>query len=172
VAVRRDEPPRTKVIRLGGPSSGYVCLKDFRTLVDKLCRVDLAVELWQTFPAERIKYVHDLLRAMRWLRERLQRGQTPTTPTDDQSQAVGTGNTASAVDSSASKLEDDGFYTHKALVEHFGLESEAFRKRLERWRPDHQDDWLQDTEAKQHAPQFLYRLRAVRPIIEAMKTSD
>jgi hypothetical protein len=81
---RTKEKPRTVVSRLFDPSPGYVCFSEFRALVDELCHVDLAVELWQTFPAERIKKVHDLLRVMRWFRERLRAIISNSPPTDSQ----------------------------------------------------------------------------------------
>jgi hypothetical protein len=68
---RTKEEPHIAVGRLFDPSPGYVCLSEFRTLVRKLCPVELATDLRRTFPEEGIRYVRDLLLTMRWLHGKL-----------------------------------------------------------------------------------------------------
>jgi len=69
-------------------------------------------------------------------------------------------------------LDDDGWYTHSTLADHFGLAREALRKQLERWRKKHFDGWKENTDRRPREPKHLYQLSAVRHIIDKMLASS
>lgn len=51
------------------------------------------------------------------------------------------------------------------------LNSEALRKRLERWRKTHDEGWIEVSDRKPHEPQYLYRVGAVQHILDDLKAS-
>jgi hypothetical protein len=55
------------------------------------------------------------------------------------------------------------------LAELFEVNADALRKRLERWKPTHQDDWKEVQERRPRESKYLYRISAVLPIIEKLK---
>lgn len=68
-------------------------------------------------------------------------------------------------------VDDDAMLPSARLAELFGVDAEALRKRLERWRKSHGDGWIENTERNSRQPQYLYRVGAVRSVIGAMKGS-
>lgn len=48
---------------------------------------------------------------------------------------------------------------------------EALRKRLERWRRNNHQGWIENSEAGSRTPRFLYRVGAIRCIIEELRAS-
>jgi hypothetical protein len=80
---------------------------------------------------------------------------------------------ATALASSPSAdLDDDGWYIHSTLADHFGLGREALRKQLERWRKKHFDGWKENTDRRPREPKHLYQLSSVQHIIDKMLTSS
>jgi hypothetical protein len=57
------------------------------------------------------------------------------------------------------------------LAGYFGVPQEALRKRLERWRKEHDDGWVETTNRKTRDPSYLYEVGAVRPVIEELRAS-
>jgi len=51
-------------------------------------------------------------------------------------------------------------------------EKDALAKRLQRWRPRHIEDWIEDQNAKSHKARFSYRLEAILPKIEQLIGSE
>jgi hypothetical protein len=57
------------------------------------------------------------------------------------------------------------------LASRYKVNAEALRKRLERWMPTHQEDWLEVTNRRPRDPKYLYRVSAVLPIIRELQQS-
>jgi hypothetical protein len=59
------------------------------------------------------------------------------------------------------------------LAKRFDVPPEPLRKRLERWREQNQDgrDWVEVEDRGTREPRFLYRLSAVKPVIDDLKAS-
>lgn len=57
------------------------------------------------------------------------------------------------------------------IAQQFNLSPEPLRKRLDRWRKTHHDGWIEVTERKPREPLYLYRISAVRPVIDALIAS-
>lgn len=70
--------------------------------------------------------------------------------------------------------DDEGMFTVSDLARRFGVDQETLRKRLDRWRGKNQGsaDWAQDSDAQSREARYLYRCRAVRPIIDDLRASD
>mgnify|MGYP005840394225 FL=1 len=69
----------------------------------------------------------------------------------------------------AETLDDNAWYTHDHLAEVFGVGKDALRKRLDRYRQsDLGDGWKEQTERRPREPKYLYKLKAVRGIIEEL----
>jgi hypothetical protein len=62
-------------------------------------------------------------------------------------------------------------YSAAQLAEEFGLPAEALRKRLEAFRKDNLEGYVEVPNAKSRQPRFLFYLSAVQPIINSMKIS-
>lgn len=70
-------------------------------------------------------------------------------------------------------LDDNAWYTHDRLAEVFSVGKDALRKRLDRYRQsDLGDGWKEQTERRPREPKYLYRLKAVRAIIEELRASS
>lgn len=50
-----------------------------------------------------------------------------------------------------------------------GIDAEKLRKRLERWRPMHDDGWYEVNDRKANQPKYLYNVGAVRELIDEMR---
>lgn len=69
-------------------------------------------------------------------------------------------------------VDDDALMSPTKLAEVFGVNSDALRKRLERFRKNNHKGWIENTERKPKEAQFLYRVGTVRHIIKAKKASS
>ena len=69
-------------------------------------------------------------------------------------------------------LDQDAWYTHSSLADHFGVPREALRKRLDRFRGSHLDGWKENTDRRPREAKHLYQLKVVLPVIEEMLPSS
>jgi len=70
-------------------------------------------------------------------------------------------------------LDDNAWYTHDQLADAFGVPKDALRKRLDRYRQSNLwGGWKEQTERRPREPKYLYRLKAVRGIIENLRASS
>ena len=67
-----------------------------------------------------------------------------------------------------------GLFPPSELAKQYGLNQDALRKRLERWRAKNTagDGWVEDTGRTSREPRFLYKLSAIQHIISEMGGSD
>jgi hypothetical protein len=68
----------------------------------------------------------------------------------------------------ALSLEDESWLTHVDLAEASGLDPEALRKRLDRWRESDRSsdaDWKEAANPTRGQPKYLYRVRAIRSLL-------
>jgi hypothetical protein len=56
--------------------------------------------------------------------------------------------------------------THVELAEQFGLDPEALRKRLDRWRKHNGTGWEELKDVRHKQPRYVYEMRAVRHLLE------
>jgi hypothetical protein len=70
-------------------------------------------------------------------------------------------------------LDENTFLSCPDLASKYEVNYRAFAKRLERWRPEHGDDWqeVDRSERWKRGPQYLYRETAVQAIIAALRSS-
>jgi hypothetical protein len=69
-------------------------------------------------------------------------------------------------------LDENAFYTYDDLARLFGVDREALRKRLDRYRrTDFGEDWKEKSSRDPREAKYLYRLRAVRPILDELRAS-
>jgi hypothetical protein len=68
--------------------------------------------------------------------------------------------------------KQDGALSAASLAKQHGVSPESLRKKLQRWRQNNLDGWMQNLESKQNEPRYLYFEDAVRSVIDGMKTSD
>ena len=68
--------------------------------------------------------------------------------------------------------EEAAIFSPRQLAERFGVPHERLRKRLDRWRKSNLDGWVEDTNRSGQSAQYLYRVNAVRHIIEEVKASN
>ncbi len=66
--------------------------------------------------------------------------------------------------------DDMAWWSPRDLADKHSLPREALRKRLQRWRRNHADGWMEvsRSERKAHDPKFLYQPPAVQVIIDRM----
>jgi hypothetical protein len=64
-----------------------------------------------------------------------------------------------------------GFLTSTQLAKKHRVNAEALRKRLERWKRTHPDDWQEVANRRSKEAQYLFRESAVLPIIKKLKAS-
>jgi hypothetical protein len=107
-------------------------------------------------------------RALEQLRERLEGKQPPKDETPKDEPAIA----PQAVAGVTGVVDDEAPLSPAKLAEVFGVPPEALRKRLERFRHGHHDGFVEVADRKPHEPQFLYRVKDVRPIMDDMKTSS
>ncbi len=67
-------------------------------------------------------------------------------------------------------LPPDAMLSPATLAEKFQVPLAALQKCLERWRAKNADGWQEVTNRKPREPQYLYRLEAVRAVIEEMRS--
>jgi hypothetical protein len=70
------------------------------------------------------------------------------------------------------ELEKDAWRTATDLARLFGVEGDALRQRLNRWRKKNDGGWKEVTDRKPREPKYLYRDGAVRSIVGSLKTSS
>lgn len=70
---------------------------------------------------------------------------------------------------SAKHSSDDPLLSAADLAERFGVNSEALRKRLDRWRLTNHAGFEEVSNPGPREPRFIYRLSAVTPIVEGMR---
>jgi hypothetical protein len=73
---------------------------------------------------------------------------------------------------SPATLLESKWYGHSELAEAYGVGSEALRKRLDRHREHHLGGWKENKERLPREPQYLYRLRDVKSIIDDLRASS
>lgn len=70
-------------------------------------------------------------------------------------------------------LDENALYSCIDLARLFGVDQEALRKRLERYRKTNLGDgWKEQTNDSRREPKYSYRLRAVRPILDELRASS
>lgn len=73
---------------------------------------------------------------------------------------------AASGDAAGSGAQGYGFVSPRELADVNGLNADALRKRLDRWRNSHADGWTEITERKRTEAQFLYRPASVADVIQ------
>lgn len=69
-------------------------------------------------------------------------------------------------------LDDLGWYPSSQLAKHFGVRPGALRRRLDRYRDDHDAGWIENKVRRPREARFLYRPRDVRSTIEDLQASS
>ena len=70
-------------------------------------------------------------------------------------------------------LDENALYSCIDLARLFGVDQEALRKRLERYRKTNLGaGWKEQTNDSRREPKYSYRLRAVRPILDELRASS
>jgi hypothetical protein len=69
-------------------------------------------------------------------------------------------------------LDDQAWYTHDYLAKTYGVGKEALRKRLDRYRQQNMNGWKEDEDRRPREPKYLFRLKAIRGIIEDLQASS
>jgi len=66
-----------------------------------------------------------------------------------------------------------GWLSPADIAKKYGLNQDALRKRLDRFRHNHADGWMEvpNSERTQRGPKFLYREDAIKQLIIAMRSS-
>jgi hypothetical protein len=64
-------------------------------------------------------------------------------------------------------LLDDALLNHVDLAKKLRLNPEVLRKRLDRWRAKNMQGWQQVHEPTNREPKYLYRIDAIRGLLEA-----
>jgi hypothetical protein len=65
--------------------------------------------------------------------------------------------------------EPDPMLSAADLANHYHLAPEPLRKTLDRWRAKNADGWSEVTDRKPREPRYLYRVSAVRSVIEKLQ---
>jgi hypothetical protein len=67
-----------------------------------------------------------------------------------------------------------GMHSSTALADYFGVDPEALRKRLDRWRAKNLDNvgWTETTDRKPNAPRYLFDVQKVRHLIEELRARE
>lgn len=68
-------------------------------------------------------------------------------------------------------VSDDAMLGSAALARMFNLPLPMVSKRLERWRKQNGEGWTENQERKPRDPKYLYRLGAVRPLLDRLRAS-
>jgi len=68
--------------------------------------------------------------------------------------------------------DDSLFLSARDIADKWGLDYERLRKKLERWRSKNTAgaDFIEAEDTQPGSPQFLYRIGAIRSIIESLQT--
>lgn len=69
------------------------------------------------------------------------------------------------------EVQDEALMTPATMAETFGVNAEALRSRLNRWRKKNHDGWIENKERGPRQPQYLYRVGAVRHLIDALQAT-
>lgn len=72
----------------------------------------------------------------------------------------------------AGAANEDSHLSPAKLAELFDVPGNALRKRLERWRASNHAGWIENPDRPANHPQFLYRVGAVKHIIDALKATS
>lgn len=67
---------------------------------------------------------------------------------------------------------DDSFLSPRKLAEIFGVPADALRSRLNRWRRRNHTGWIEVEERGSREPRYLYRVGAIRHIIDALRETS
>ena len=73
---------------------------------------------------------------------------------------------------SLADAHDDSLLSPVGLAAAFGVNADALRTRLNRWRRRHHEGWIENTERGPREPRYLYGLGAVRHIIRALQATS
>lgn len=77
-----------------------------------------------------------------------------------------------AASRSFADAHDDSLLSPVRLAAAFGVNADALRTRLNRWRRRHHEGWIENTERGPREPQYLYRVGTVRHIIRALQATS
>jgi hypothetical protein len=69
-------------------------------------------------------------------------------------------------------IDDDATLPPSKIAELYHVDLRALNSRLIRWRKDHDEGWIENTNRKPRVAQFLYRIGSIRPIIDGLKTNS
>jgi hypothetical protein len=75
------------------------------------------------------------------------------------------------VDDSKVAPSDDAWMTHTDIAKRHGVDAEALRKRLDRYRARNHNGWREVDGARPNEPKYLYHYGTVEPIAEKLKAS-
>jgi len=70
------------------------------------------------------------------------------------------------------EIENQARLSARELAELYKVSYDFLRKRLERWRLTHDEGYINDSNAKSRASRFVYRVGAIKHIIQSLKASD
>jgi len=65
-------------------------------------------------------------------------------------------------------VNDDSHLSPAKLADLFQAPTDALRTRLNRWRKSNHHGWIENPDRAANQPKYLYRVGAVRPVIEAL----
>lgn len=68
-------------------------------------------------------------------------------------------------------LDDDTWLNHADLASKLEIPAEPLRKRLDRWRKQHGEVWQEAMEPRAGEPQYVYRVGAIRTLLEKARSS-
>ncbi len=72
----------------------------------------------------------------------------------------------------AAAIDDDSHLSPAKLAEVFCIPPEALRLRLNRWRETNHEGWIENPDRKPREPKYLYRVGAVRHIIDELRATS
>jgi hypothetical protein len=99
----------------------------------------------------------DAIRMLEWSANKLQATKQNRTPYKAEDDTVSCNSVPSA------KMSP------KELAEKYGVDGGCLRKRLDRWRYDHDTGYIEVSNAAKNEPKYLYDEAAVMPVIENLK---
>jgi hypothetical protein len=69
-------------------------------------------------------------------------------------------------------VNDDSYLSSAKLAEVFNVAADALRTRLNRWRAVNHSGWIENSDPGPREAKYLYRVGAVRPIIDAVRATS
>lgn len=68
-------------------------------------------------------------------------------------------------------IPPDAYLSSSDLAKQYGVDAEALRKRLDRWRKTNESGWREVTDRRPREPKFLYQVAAVLAVIRELQSS-